>query len=63
MRLVDGVNGRSGRVELCLANTWGTICNDDWDNEDAAIICNQLGFASGKLLAIVKSITHSRAFL
>lgn len=50
MRLVDGIDGSSGRVEVCLANTWGTICNNEWDETDALIICYQLGYLSGVLL-------------
>ena len=39
-----------GRVELCLNNTWGTICNSQWSNYDARVVCRQLGFSSaGKI--------------
>ena len=33
-----------GRVEICIGSSWGTICRDNWDNYDAEVVCNQLGY-------------------
>ena len=44
VRLVNGNNQQEGRVELCINNTYGTICDDFWDHIDAGIVCNRLGF-------------------
>ena len=43
MRLVQGPNSYSGRVEVCLGGRWGTICDDEWETVDARTICKQLG--------------------
>ena len=34
-----------GRLELCLNGQWGVACQDYWNNEQASVVCNQLGFA------------------
>ena len=45
VRLVGGANDTLGLVEVCINNGWGGVCVDHFGNNDAEVVCNQLGFS------------------
>ncbi len=44
VRLAGGENENEGRVELCIGNVWGSVCDDSWSINDGTVICHQLGY-------------------
>lgn len=43
-----------GRLEV-LTDTWGTICNKNFDNNAAMVSCKQMGYSGGKIFGIQDS--------
>ena len=45
VRILDasGMNSTEGRVELCVGGRWGSICETEWDDDNAKVVCRQLG--------------------
>ena len=52
------VNTREGRLEICINNAWGTICDTLFGSKEAEVACRQLeGFQmDGKCLDLLASI-------
>jgi len=46
VRLAGSELQREGRLEVYYNGTWGTVCDDDFDNIDATVACRSL-FGSG----------------
>jgi deleted-in-malignant-brain-tumors protein 1 len=39
-------------VEVCVGGRYGTVCDEDWDYEDASVVCSELGFSANGAIPI-----------
>ena len=54
MRLVGGNASNEGRVEVLRSKQWFTVCDDDWDLNDADVACRQLGYGYA-----IRAVSHA----
>ncbi|KAF6214051.1 hypothetical protein GE061_011782 [Apolygus lucorum] len=56
VRLRGGRVPEEGNVEILHKGIWGGVCDDEWDSNDGAVVCRQLGYSA------VLRVTHNSQF-
>ena len=51
---MNGTSLNEGRVEVCDNGVYYTVCDDNWDELEAQVVCTQLGYSSsaGKSIGV-----------
>ncbi|KAJ8023300.1 hypothetical protein HOLleu_35678 [Holothuria leucospilota] len=56
VRLTGGRDNLSGRVLILYDSQWGSVCGDnEWDFDDAKVVCRQLGYEKAIYATILSS--------
>ena len=50
VRLVNGNSLCSGRLEVKSEQSWSSVCEDDFDQQDAEVVCRELGCGAPSVL-------------
>jgi len=62
IRLAEGVVDHEGRLEVKVAGRWGTVCDDSFGKEDAAVACHMLGYGYVSTCSLCKSIYRGQGW-
>jgi len=55
VRLVDGDGSYWGRLEIRHTGEWGTVCNKNFNDAAASVVCQQLGYTGAYRVQLFRS--------
>ena len=54
VRLMGGPSKLEGRVEMCMNGEFGTICDQNWGEKEARIVCGEISRKSMYVPALLE---------
>ncbi|KAH9493193.1 Neurotrypsin, partial [Bulinus truncatus] len=60
--LVHGGENYQGTVEVYYNNRWGTVCDDNWSDIAAQVVCSMLGYVRPGAVAVVRNGFNSTQY-
>ena len=45
--MIKRVSLAQGQVQVCTEGEWTSICSENWDVNEANVVCRQLGYTIG----------------
>ena len=57
---MNGTSLNEGRVEVCDNGVYYTVCDDNWDELEAQVVCTQLGYSSSAGKSIGVKVPNQR---
>ena len=62
VRLQGGETTTEGNVEVCNDGVWKEVCDNQWDNRDATVVCRQLNHSVFGMFSIYK-VAFAKVFV
>ena len=62
IRLIGSSRPNEGRVEYCYEEVWGTVCSDKWDDDNAMVVCSELGLPTESRIRLKSVVTVAIVF-
>ena len=57
--LAGGSLSNEGRVEICQSGEWKTVCDNNWGENEARVVCRQLGHTTQGMVILTACYNYA----